>query len=329
MKNELAVLNPSEASMTEENIKNASALLALLHGKSDSICRLFKKEILVKKSDLKSLNDQMVQKLSLHDVQAITTTLDIAFKNKRVMTFKTWDEFEAYDFSQINSATKSLFIQWDFLVKLVGYKIPQRHTVNIRISSTPDPSDVFKVLLSGGFDNSEDFDMQSCTMICKVDFINNKLAEELVNEAEAWNELCECAYSLKGKVRPFLCKHRNLFASSTEIVSLFSLMTLIAVLFKITIRKMAIFITNQHLVYIMLLLVPVLKMARMIGNSFGKKIYDAFGDLMDTHVFEISKGDEKEKKRIEKRSEYGKELFLFIINFVVSFFLSAFFFHLE
>lgn len=329
MKKELAVLAPSEEIITEENIKNASALLALLHGKSDSICRLFKKEILVKKSDLKSLNDQMVQKLGLHDVKAITTTLDIAFKNKRIMTFKAWADFEAYDFSHVNSPTKSLFIQWDFLVQLTGYKIPQRHTVSIRISSTPDPSDVFRVLLSGGFDDSEDFDIQSCTMICKVDFINNKLAEELVNVAEEWNGLCECAYSLKGKVRPFLYRHRSLFANATEITSLLSSTALLAVGFKLAIRKMGLSITNQHLIYAMLLLVPALKIARMLCNSLGKRIFDSFGDLMDTHVFEISKGDEKEKKKIEKRSEYGKEMFLFIANFLISLLLSALFFYLE
>ena len=75
-----------------------------------------------------------------------------------------------------------------------NYEVPQRHTVNVRISSNPNPSDFFKVLLSGGFDESHDLDIQSCT----VDFVNNTLAEELVNVAEHWNELCECAYSKKG-----------------------------------------------------------------------------------------------------------------------------------
>lgn len=50
--------------MNEHNLQNANALLALLHGKSDSICRLFKKEILVGKDDLSSLNNNMIDKLS-------------------------------------------------------------------------------------------------------------------------------------------------------------------------------------------------------------------------------------------------------------------------
>ena len=91
--------------------QDVSALLALMHGKSDSICRLFKREICVDKSELSSLNDKMTSKLALHDVSGIITSIDITFLNKRVITFKTWPELEQFDFESINSATKSIFIQ--------------------------------------------------------------------------------------------------------------------------------------------------------------------------------------------------------------------------
>ena len=91
--------------MATQNLKNASAWLALMHGKSDSICRLFKKEILVNKHDLASLNQSMVDKLSLHNVSTIITSIDITFSNKRVLTFKSWQEFETFDFKTINSST--------------------------------------------------------------------------------------------------------------------------------------------------------------------------------------------------------------------------------
>ena len=40
---------------------------------------------------------------------------------------------------------------------------------------------MFKVLLNGALDERDDFDLQCCTTVCKVDFINNALAEELLN----------------------------------------------------------------------------------------------------------------------------------------------------
>lgn len=325
-------LQPKKADvdlLNEHNIKYASALLALLHGKSDSICRLFKKEILVSKNELSSLNDSMISKLSLHNTSAITTSIDITFSNKRILTFKSWAEFEAYDFKSINSPTKSIFIQWDFLAFISNYEFPQRHTVNVRISSNPNPSDFFKVLLSGGFDESHDLDIQSCTMICKVDFVNNTLAEELVNVAEHWNELCECAYSKKGMVRPFLYLRRNCWAHIFEVWFTFCIALIIAIALKILIQNDLLIISNQFLLYALVAVIPLSSLVKNIAHAGGKKIYSSFGNLMDTHIFSISTGDSKEQEKIEKNSRYGKEALLFALNAIFSIVLSIVFFAIE
>ncbi len=325
-------LQPKKADidlMNEQNIKNASALLALLHGKSDSICRLFKKEILVSKNELSSLNDSMISKLSLHNISAITTSIDITFSNKRILTFKSWVEFESYDFKSINSATKSIFIQWDFLALISNYEVPQRHTVSVRISSNPNPSDFFKVLLSGGFDESHDLDIQSCIMICKVDFVNNTLAEELVNVAEHWNELCECAYSKKGVVRPFLYIHRTGWAHIFEVWFTFCIALIIAIALKILIQNNLLMISNESLLYALVAVIPLSALVENIAHAGAKKIYNSFGDLMDIHIFSISTGDSKEQEKIEKNSRFGKEVFLFALNAIFSIVLSIIFFAIE
>lgn len=311
--------------MSEHNLQNASALLALLHGKSDSICRLFNKEILVSKRDLASLNESMLRKLSLHNTSAVTTSIDITFSSKRVLTFKSWDEFNIYDFGTINSVTKSIFIQWDFLALLRNYEVPQRHTVSVRISSTPNPSDFFKVLLSGGFDESHDLDMQSSTMICKVDFVNNTLAEELLNVAEHWNEQCECAYSKKGKIRPFLYRFRNTLAHIFEVCLMFGISLVIAIAIKLMIRNGWLTVSNAYLLYALIAFIPVSFLIKYFSHACGQKIFSSFADLMDTHVFSISKGDDKEQQRIEHDSSFGKEVVLFLINAGFSVLLSVFF----
>ena len=301
----------------------------LLHGKSDSICRLFEREILVNKNELASLNNSIIRKLSLHNVSAITTSIDITFLNKRVLTFKSWDEFEKYDFMAINSPTKSVFIQWDFFALICNYDIPQRHTVSVRISSNPNPSDFFKVLLSGGFDEGHDLDIQRCTMICKVDFVNNTLAEELINVAESWNEICECAYSKKGRVRPFLCAYRNGCGHIFEICFTACIAWLIAITIKLLVQNNVLIISNEFLLYSFISIVPIYAFVKYFAHIGGQKIFSSFGDLMDTHVFSISMGDSKEQQRIEHDSAYGKELGIFIINAIFSVVLSIIFFIIE
>lgn len=316
-------------SIDEHDLRNASALLALMHGKSDSICRLFKKEILVNKNNLSLLNNSMVEKLSLHNISSITTSIDITFSNKKVITFKSWLEFEKYNFDTINSATKSIFIQWDFLAIINNYKIPQRHTVSVRISSTPAPSDFFKVLLSGGFDESHDLDIQSCTMICKVDFVNNTLAEELVNVAEHWNELCECAYSKKGVLRSFLFNHRGLCAHIFEIFFTFCIALIVAIFLKVIIQNHLLVVSEKTLLYTLVGIIPLSSLIKNISRAGGGKIYTSFAGLMDTHIFSISTGDYKEQTKVEKNSKFGKELTLFIFNIIFSIVLSAIFFFIE
>ena len=256
--------------------QDVSALLALMHGKSDSICRLFKREICVDKSELSSLNDKMTSKLALHDVSGIITSIDITFLNKRVITFKTWPEFEQFDFESINSATKSILIQWDFLATLKTYEVPQRHTVSVRISSTPNPSDFFKVLLSGGFDEAHDFDIQSSTMICKVDFVNNTLAEELINVAEHWNELCETPYAKKGKIQKFLAYHRNGCANIFEVCSLFCVSLIVAIIFKLCIQRSLLTISGEFLLYALIGVIPISFLVKRIAHAAAQKIYSSF-----------------------------------------------------
>nr|DAE44324.1 MAG TPA: RNA polymerase subunit [Caudoviricetes sp.] len=64
----LAVVNSPEQMLTMENLRNANALLALLHGKSDSVCRLFDKEIIVDINQLDNLNSLVLEKLGLHSI---------------------------------------------------------------------------------------------------------------------------------------------------------------------------------------------------------------------------------------------------------------------
>ncbi len=284
MSNALQKQDSPNTLVNEHDLKNASALLALLHGKSDSICRLFTKEILVGKSELSSLNDAMIRKLSLHNVSTISTSIDIAFINKKVLTFKSWTDFEVYDFDKMNSATKSVFVQWDFFANINSYELPQRHTISVRISSTPNPSDFFKALLNGGFDEAHDLDLQTCTMICKVDFINNTLAEELVNVVEYWNDLCESAYSKKGKFRPFLAKHKGVCAQIFELCFVASIVLLLAIAVKLLIQKNCLSVTKELLLYSLIGFAPGAYYLRALAHTVAKRLHSSFGDLMDTHV---------------------------------------------
>lgn len=322
----LAVVNSPEQTLTMENLRNANALLALLHGKSDSVCRLFDKEIIVDINQLDNLNSLVLEKLGLHSVSAITTSVDVSLTDKKTLSYKAWEDFKKENFNAINSATKSIFIQWDFFATFSGYKVPQRHTLNVRIASSLQPSDMFKVLLNGGLDEKDSFDIQCCTTVCKVDFINNALAEELLNVVQKWTELCESACSEKGRVRPFLFKHRNALANIVELCVVFSFCMIVAIAIKLLNRYGFAGTELKNLVYLFIFMVPITTVAKKLGRHFGKKVYSELDNLMETHIFRISLGDTKQVQKIAEESRYRNSAILFIFNVITSIVLPVIFF---
>jgi len=325
---ELSLKKENNEVFSKENMQNASALLALLHGKSDSICRFFNKEVIVDKNQIITLNEMIIDKLTLHNVSTITTSMDIVFANKKILTFKSIEEFLKQDFELINAVTKSVFIQWDFFVDL-NYGVPQRHTVSVRIASTPKPSDIFKVLLNGGFDDVDDINIQGATTLCKVDFVNNTLAEELVNVISSWNDLCENAITKKGKIKRFLYKNKNIMANLGKFSAMYSICIIISVFIKILLSSKKLIINSEFLFFLIIMIIPMVPFITSIGKSLGQSIYDKCGYILETHIFIISKGDKKENERIEERGKCSKESFWFIVNTIISILLSVVFFVIE
>ncbi len=329
MKNSSIVeVNPKNE-ISKIDINNASALLALLHGKNDSICKLFKKEIKVDKAKLKTLNTMIMDKLELHEIQAVSTTIDVSFTNKKTLNFKSWDEFVSYDFNQITYPTRAIYIQWDFFLLLSGYKVPQRHTINVRITSSPQPSDMFRAMLTGGFDGDDEIDFQTCTMICRVDFINNTLAEELINVVGSWNDICENAISERGIFKKWIYNHGSLIANCGEFFTMLSICALIAITIKYGISKEWLTVNNVTMIFVLIFLIPFFELIKTIGEKVGQTTYNKISQIMRIHIFTLSDGDSKKIERLKKASNIKKEIILFMLNVVVSIILSLVFFFME
>lgn len=310
----------------EIDLKNANAILSLLHGKAESNCKIYKKPILVDKNGLQNLHQEIINKLALHNVGDVVTNISVSFSNRRLLSFKSWTDFYAYNFATEASKIQSIVLQWDFFIKLDSYQMPQRHILNVRIASTPKPSDIFKVLLSGGFDDEHDIDIQGSTMIARVDFINSTLAEELLNVVSKWNDLCDIAYEIQGGFRRFLYKKRSFFANLTEFFAIFSLVSILGIIMKLTNLSEILLSTHANLIFAVLTLVPITNLFKDIGRFLGKKIYNKLDDVVEMHVFNISKGDEKTIAKIKSSNEYKKEVVMFILNILISIVLSTIFF---
>ena len=86
---------------------------------------------------------------------------------------------------------------------------------------------------------------------------------------------------------------------------------------------------NANLIFAILALIPISSLFKDIGRFFGKKIYNKLDDVIEIHVFNISRGDEKAVEKIKKSNEYKKEVALFVLNIVISIMLSVVFFLID
>ena len=101
----------------ENDLKNASAILSLLHGKADTNCKIFKKPIVVDKNGLQTLHQEILSKLQLHQIGEVVTSIDVSFSNRRFLSFKSWADFATYNFGMENCKIQSIVMQWDFFIK--------------------------------------------------------------------------------------------------------------------------------------------------------------------------------------------------------------------
>lgn len=163
------------------------AMFYLFAGKPDSKVRLLKRKIVVKPEDIHHLNVLVQDKLKLHAIEQCVTSVVVKFDRESSIEFGTWAEFEQFDWKRPYK-TRELTVRWDFLIKLDTYGVPQRHTLTVRLSSPPNPQDFLRVVISQDPDGDDDIDGKLTLCIARADFISHRLADELIDVVEEWNE---------------------------------------------------------------------------------------------------------------------------------------------
>ena len=129
------------------SLQEFKSLFYHLNAKPDSSIKIFKESRRVHKEDLIELNEKVGEKLSNNNIVGSFTTIKVALSDKRIIDIATWEEFleHMWDYS---SYVTHIDIQWDFNIVLPRYKLPQRHTLKLRIGSTVKPGEALQILLS-------------------------------------------------------------------------------------------------------------------------------------------------------------------------------------
>lgn len=188
------------------SVKKAEAVVAKLSGGElellfqmfaahpSSRTKVFTKPIFIERNDIVELNSCITRKLNTHDIKGQITSLLINYIDADVQEFSAWDEFISHHWQE-PECIEELVIKWDFLVRLENYSPPQRHTLTVRISAGMKLSKLLQMFSSGNSDDFNDADILTAPAFCRIDFMNEQISKELINEVSDW---------FKGRKKPLL-----------------------------------------------------------------------------------------------------------------------------
>lgn len=291
----------------------------LLNAKPDSQIRLLKDDKKINIEDLIELNTSVISKLKTENLETSITTITVVFKGKKVNTYNNWLEFERTNW-QISDQTLSISISWDINIKLPEYELPQRHTLKLRVGSPIRPNEIFQLLMS----NDKDDELLEAVSngVCKVDFINAVIANELLAIIDEWykslrnNTTKNKLILYAGKLRRFIAFLINLFISITAIFVGYHLIS----------RKVSL-IDNWNsaslnsLLFTVTISISIIYILTLASKLMSNKIFNQLKDFSGYSMFLITKGDRNSVDEIDRRNNAIKNsvIIQFIIALIVTF----------
>ena len=270
-----------------------------LNAKPDTEIRLLRGKKNLELADIRSINEQISAKLRNHNVLADIASINFVLSNRKIKDYSTWAEFERENWDTVNEKIGTLNIKWDFLIQLPQYRLPQRHSLKVRVGTEIPPKDIFQLIMTS--DDITEIMETRTPSICKVDFVNVILANELMSIVANWHEgLRDLPNS--NPVNSFLAKKGKLLS---EITRHFSPIVALLISYQYYDYFMPLIGTRERvslksLEALLILLAAIF----MIGIFWGYKIerfIDKRIDKFEEHpTFSITRGDKKAADEFEK-----------------------------
>jgi hypothetical protein len=294
----------------------------LLNAKPDSQIRLLQDNKSIEYEDLQELNGLVTAKLNTENVETSITTITIVFKNKKINSYKNWMEFSRTNW-QISDQTLSVSISWDINLTLPEFKFPQKHTLKVRLGSHIRPNEVFQLIMLS--DKDEEILEATSNGVCKIDFVNAVIANELLAIVDEWYSALP-KNTTKSVFAETSEKYRRQIAfvfNSLIVVSAICLCYNVSMSF-IGYRSIELLENGwfEKLTKAIAFSFAVIYMADILGKLLGTRIYSKLGEYNEHSIFRITKGDKNAIKNIdEKNAEIRNGILTqFMISFLVGLF---------
>jgi hypothetical protein len=311
----------SENSITvidENQLTQFKSLYYLIKGKRDTDIKLFTDYKQFAYDCILELNDKVYRKLELHELVTDIVNVTVGLDNKEIKSFGSWSEFKKFDWI-ISARTKYITIEWDFNLILPNqeHKIPQTHTMRVRIGNNLKPSEMIQFVFQGG-DEYELEESQS-QMSCKIDFVNSQICNELKSVVSDWYDALP-NNSEDHKLIKAILRHEVKLQNFIVLSFITSSIILINYLFSAFVNQSVWFLpqNNDHRLFAFLTYsIPIIYIFLKSGQLYSNRmIRKQIRRLRRNPMFEFTKGDKNKFAEVKKENKkHLKELvFTFVLG---------------
>lgn len=300
---------PQRLSTLQFDSTEIRSLLQLLNAKVDSTTQLFPKDVIVTADDIKDLNYRISQKINLPHIHSKSTAISIKYTNQKTMQFTTWDEFQNYSWEEVASI-RYITILWEFYIDEEGYQLPQKHSIMVRISSGMKVEEMLQLIMSGKLEEMESLEKDFVPIVCRVDFVNTFLVDDIINLVDKWNkglkvpEICDnFMYKIKSYRRYIANFVKYGIKLITWLVIFMSTMEIFDIIEVTEVQHLTMHNLKQMSLFIMFIIFGYGTM-NWLGQKIAESIFDGLYNYGKTFTFDITKGD---KNKQEKLAQIGKK----------------------
>jgi hypothetical protein len=284
------------------------ALFHVLTGKPDSLTKIFPRPAVVTPQDIQDLHARVYEKLEHHSVPACTVSVSVVHEKNLVADF-AWSEFVAHRWTGAE-VTKSISVKWDFMVQLPTYKVPQRHTLTLRMSSEPRPLDMLQMVLSPDSDVAE---AEFAPMFCRVDFINALLSQELINIVVSWQESLQRPPVISGFWRALRRRNAGIHQSIHQLFRVLGAIISIGALAYLLPKPLGIPATLGHIATLVVWLfagLMVVDLCENVGHHVAAGAAKALENYGKYVVLRMTKGDANKQSELDAVNRKSVRSFL-------------------
>jgi hypothetical protein len=287
---------------TPKSLDDLKALFYLYNAKPDTeICFLTGGKI-VELSDIMTLEEEVAAKLGNHETTGQTVSIAFTLANKRIKDFSTWAEFERVKWNTVNEKVDAISMNWNILIQLPQHKSPQTHSMKLRIGNAIPPKDIFQMMLTS--DDISEVKEAISAGVCKVDFINTIVANELLFIVEKWYK------GLKKVPEPELIQNllKKYGKSTTGFIRYFFPLLILIIIFSYTDYLYPIIgiekdLSLDSLQTSLIFLLGFFMVGSFVGSLIEKSIDKQIDKLEEYPNFQITKGDENAKDDFERKNK--------------------------